>query len=579
MPRLLLTLLGPFQATVEGKAITGFESNKVRALLAYLAVEADLPQPREKLAGLLWPDWPEKSARNNLRYALANLRQVIGDRETEAPLLCISRQSVQVNPDSALEVDANQFATLVELPDHAPKNLETAIKLYHGRFLEGFSIPDSTPFEEWALLKREYYDRLMLSALHRLAAAHEARGEFTQALALAWRQVELEPWHEEAQQQLMRLLALSGQRSAALAQYEACRRTLTKELGVEPSHETTSLYEQIRDGGVAGSDRAALITKESLNTIPPLISEQSVPIPEESHAWLPDRVVSARKRLPLILGISLLLIVFLGILGLATGMPSNPVFQGRKSSPAASENVSQPTGSKIVLFCTDAQRHICIENPENRGKLDLLAHDPQFPLIGPFLAWSPDGSQIALSAQPENPLPGEMGLKVFIIQADGSHLQQITTGKTDDFMHDWSLDGEWIAFKRQGVLWAIRPDGSDAYPILQGDYDVLTSSWSPDSQMLAFLNRTPGSETSPNTIWVTQRDGSNPRVLYTFERPVLGCQIGWSPDGRYVACLCHYSREEEANLLLDASGGSAPQSTEVVLPSWFSNYWPRWGNP
>jgi DNA-binding SARP family transcriptional activator len=185
MPRLLLTLLGPFQATVEGKAITGFESNKVRALLAYLAVEADLPQPREKLAGLLWPDWPEKSARNNLRYALANLRQVIGDRETEAPLLCISRQSVQVNPDSALEVDANQFATLVELPDHAPKNLETAIKLYHGRFLEGFSIPDSTPFEEWALLKREYYDRLMLSALHRLAAAHEARGEFTQALALA----------------------------------------------------------------------------------------------------------------------------------------------------------------------------------------------------------------------------------------------------------------------------------------------------------------------------------------------------------------------------------------------------------
>ena len=64
----------------------------------------------------------------------------------------------------------------------------------------------------------------------------------------AWRQVELDPWREEAHLQVMRLLALDGQRGASLAQYEACRRLLRDELGVEPSAETTELYEAIRKG-------------------------------------------------------------------------------------------------------------------------------------------------------------------------------------------------------------------------------------------------------------------------------------------------------------------------------------------
>ena len=53
MSRLDIMLLGPFQATLDGKPLTGFHSNKVRALLAYLAVEADRPHHREVLAGLL----------------------------------------------------------------------------------------------------------------------------------------------------------------------------------------------------------------------------------------------------------------------------------------------------------------------------------------------------------------------------------------------------------------------------------------------------------------------------------------------------------------------------------------------
>ena len=58
----------------------------------------------------------------------------------------------------------------------------------------------------------------------------------------------LEPWQEETHRLRMLLLARSGQRTSALAQYHACRRVLLQELGVEPDLETTALYERIRDG-------------------------------------------------------------------------------------------------------------------------------------------------------------------------------------------------------------------------------------------------------------------------------------------------------------------------------------------
>ena len=130
--------------------------------------------------------------------------------------------------------------------------LEDAVALYRGQFLEGFSLKDSLAFEDWSLLVREQLQRRFLTMLHRLARAYEQAGQIKRACEYAWRQVELEPWQEERHQQLMRLLALSDQRSAALAQYETCRRLLQEELGAPPAAETIHLYERIRDNKLGG---------------------------------------------------------------------------------------------------------------------------------------------------------------------------------------------------------------------------------------------------------------------------------------------------------------------------------------
>ena len=109
------------------------------------------------------------------------------------------------------------------------------------------ALGDSAPFEEWQLRRRERLHQQALAALVQLADYHERHSEDEPARHYAQRQLALDPWREEAHRQMIRLLARGHQRSAALAQYEACRRILARDLGVEPEAETTALYTEIRD--------------------------------------------------------------------------------------------------------------------------------------------------------------------------------------------------------------------------------------------------------------------------------------------------------------------------------------------
>jgi DNA-binding SARP family transcriptional activator/predicted ATPase len=248
---LSLSLLGPFQVELHGEPATGFESSKVRALLAYLAIEASRPHARPVLAGLLWPDRPDQAALANLRNALANLRTAIGDRDATPPYLQITHETIQFNTASDHWLDVAAFRALVDTAARgrpAHEQLEEAVALYRGDLLAGFTVRGGPEFEDWALLVRERLQRQVLDALQRLAAHYESNGEVKRGCKIAWRWVELAPWEERAHRCLMRLLARGGQRGAALAHYESCCQALAEELGVEPGPETTALYERICEG-------------------------------------------------------------------------------------------------------------------------------------------------------------------------------------------------------------------------------------------------------------------------------------------------------------------------------------------
>ncbi|MEP6775037.1 MAG: BTAD domain-containing putative transcriptional regulator, partial [Chloroflexota bacterium] len=256
MARLKLSLLGTLQVVLDEQPATGFESAKVRALLAYLAGNAERSHNRDTLTGLLWPEQDEATARTNLRQALSNLRRTIKDPGSNQPFLLVSRETIRFNPDADYWLDVAIFTTLLdacsrhvhrrpELCTPCAQRLTEAVKLYRGAFLEGLFVQDSVAFEEWVLLQREVLQGRVLQALYQLAAYHERRGAYDEAYRYSWRQIEIDPWREEAHCQVMRVLVLRGERSAALAQYETCKRLLQEGLGVEPSEITAALHELI----------------------------------------------------------------------------------------------------------------------------------------------------------------------------------------------------------------------------------------------------------------------------------------------------------------------------------------------
>ncbi len=256
---LVIALLGRFQVLRDEVPVKGIESDRGRALLAYLAVEGDRPHRRDGLGALLWPDADESRMRQNLRRALYNLRQTLDLPDDHEPLLLVTTQDVQLNGRRTHQLDVAHFRHLLtETQRHAHTDLVTcgecnqrlaaAVALYRGDFLSGFALPTSEPFEEWRLFTQEALHVAMLDALTTLAAFHTARQELPQAISYLQRQIELEPWREEAHRALMRIFAGRGERSVALAQYTLCARLLAEELGAPPAPETDQLYAQILRG-------------------------------------------------------------------------------------------------------------------------------------------------------------------------------------------------------------------------------------------------------------------------------------------------------------------------------------------
>jgi DNA-binding SARP family transcriptional activator/predicted ATPase len=318
MHGLSLYLLGPPRLERDGEPIH-IGRTKALALLAYLAVEGGRHR-RESLVTLLSPEFDASRARAELRRTLSVLNSILGegwlvvDRETvgfclphgrrgRQPLrshLRCTRSAVQVipqrpqgvlsealrrqrsgQPDGSghgLWLDVDQFRLRLQEcrgHDHRPTDvcpqcarlLIEAPELYRGDFMAGFTLPGSLEFEEWQFFQAQSLRDQLTSVLQHLIRWHCEQAELDDALDYARRWLAMDPIHEPAHRQLMRLYAEAGQQAAALRQYRICEQTLVEELGVPPSPQTVELMERIR----AGEDLAPLAEPKSAipHNLPP----------------------------------------------------------------------------------------------------------------------------------------------------------------------------------------------------------------------------------------------------------------------------------------------------------------------
>lgn len=242
--RLELLLLGGMEIRLDGAPLTAFISVKAPALLAYLAV-VGRPVQRDLLATLFWGEMGDADAKNNLRQALTNLRK------TCDPFLEITRDSASMRAGADYWLDVAEFVRAVRTasklaPVERIAPLAEATAHYRGDLLEGVVLRDAPDFEEWLVAQRARLRELMLNALHDLVGLQMVEGRFPEAIDGATRLLALDPWREEAHRQLMLALARTGQRSAALAQFEQCRRIMREVFDVEPTDETAELAAQIK---------------------------------------------------------------------------------------------------------------------------------------------------------------------------------------------------------------------------------------------------------------------------------------------------------------------------------------------
>ncbi|WP_193370754.1 BTAD domain-containing putative transcriptional regulator [Pelagibius marinus] len=211
---------------------------KTEALIAYLAVNGH-SQQREKLATLLWGETTQSNALQSLRQARLTLMRNLEPHKL--PILNFDRREVHLDVTS-LQVDALEFERLQEAGDQ--DSLARAVALYSGEFLAGMEI-ESEAFEEWLLPIRAWYREQMEAALDRLLTLQEQAGAQESSIRTAKRILALDPLREDVHRWMMQAFAAAGQRTSALAAYDACRTVLREQLDVEPEAETESLYQSI----------------------------------------------------------------------------------------------------------------------------------------------------------------------------------------------------------------------------------------------------------------------------------------------------------------------------------------------
>jgi len=242
MARLSLALLGGFEVRPASGSTALVLGKKIQALLAVLAVRPGQVYPRDRLASLLWADVGADQARHSVRQALFSLRRMLPD-----DVLRATGETVAMNAD-AVAVDVVDFERLATKGN--PETLEQAALLYRGDLLEGLRLREP-PFEEWLAVERDRLRSLAVATLDRLTHSQMEGGDLDAAIETATRLVSLDPAREAGHRMLMRLYLQTGRRAAAVRQYQACERVLSRALGVKPDTETRALYDKILEARAA----------------------------------------------------------------------------------------------------------------------------------------------------------------------------------------------------------------------------------------------------------------------------------------------------------------------------------------
>jgi len=242
-------LFGRLSITFAGKKLPVFPGRKKEMILAYLLYHHGQVFHREQLMEKFWPDCEPSSARNSLNVTIHAIRSYLSSFcSPDNEFLIFQRESYQWNPDLYLVTDVQIFREIwkgrhrTEEVDNVQADLRKAYELYQGDLLQNL------PYAEWCQEEREHLREIFIQICDRLSQIHFEREEFRLAIPYCERMLEIDPCLEEAYRMLMVCYARGGKRNLAIRQFEKCKRTLHRELSIEPSQLTRDTATAIQEG-------------------------------------------------------------------------------------------------------------------------------------------------------------------------------------------------------------------------------------------------------------------------------------------------------------------------------------------
>ncbi len=187
-----------------------------------------------------------------------------------------------------------------------------------------------------------------------------------------------------------------------------------------------------------------------------------------------------------------------------------------------------PAASAPIAFMSDRDGNleIYVMNADGSGVTNLTNNSAG----DGFPSWSPDGARIAFVSDRDG------NLEIYVMNADGSGVTNLTNNSAGDGSPSWSPDGARIAFdsdrdgNRDMHIYVMNGDGSDVTNLTKNSsLDTHTSpSWSPDGQRIAFE--------SDGDIYVMNADGSDlTRLTRLIGFSKANMSPSWSPDGQRIA--------------------------------------------
>ena len=244
-------LLGDFTLKQDGAVLDSLDTSRLRSLLAYLLLFHKVPQQRQRIASLFWPDTSESQARTNLRNLLHRLRQVWAEADT---FLYVDNRAIGWQEGVNLHVDVAEFDNLLVKAGESPDEnrelqfLQAALPVYKGELF-----PEC--YQDWLLAERARLQDAFFQALERCVSILEKYHRVSEAIPYCQQLIQGDPLRESAYRQLMHLHVLDGNRASALRTYYQCVTVLRRELDVAPGQLTQDAYRRL----LGLDERAAVI--------------------------------------------------------------------------------------------------------------------------------------------------------------------------------------------------------------------------------------------------------------------------------------------------------------------------------